>query len=81
LIFLDARSHCKPGRILAARSGVFALHGLTVISTSFLSSKRFDAGSVVLSIDAHPARNATQIRQAINFFIVITGYLLLSDCQ
>jgi hypothetical protein len=78
LILLHDRSPRKLENIFAARSGVFELQGLTVMSTSFFSSKRFDDGSVVLSIEAHPARNAMQIKHAINFFIFITGYLLLS---
>jgi hypothetical protein len=68
-------------RFLAAQPGDIELHGLTVMSTSFLSSKRFDDGSVVLSIEAHPARNAMQISHAIHFFIFITGSLLLFSCS
>lgn len=62
------------------RSGVEA-HGLTVMSTSFLSSTLLDAGSVVLFMEPHPARNATQIRHAINFFIFIKEHLLPSACR
>jgi hypothetical protein len=78
LILLHASSPWKLESILIGRLCVFELHGLTVMSTSFLSSTRFDDGSVVVLIEAHPARKATHIRQAIHFFIFITGYLLLS---
>jgi hypothetical protein len=70
-----------PGAIRAAHADDFQLHGLTVMSTSFLSSTLLDAGSVVVFIEAHPARNATQSRHAINFLIFIALYLLPSDCQ
>jgi hypothetical protein len=67
--------------ILAAHPGVFAPYGLTVMSTSFLSSTLLDAGSVVWFMEAHPTRNATQIRHAIHFFMLITEYLLPSACR
>jgi hypothetical protein len=78
---------CLPGHglppgswhaIPTARLGAIEGHGLTVMSTSFLSSTLLDAGSVVWFMEAHPAKNATQIRHAIHFLIFITEHLLPS---
>lgn len=73
-------SHTQGDTLRCMRAGL-EIHGLTVMSTSFLSSTLLDAGSVVLFKEPHPAKNTMQIRHAINLLIFITEHLLPSACQ